>query len=610
MTNRMTLSDWGVRGAMLALCAFALASCDPDLDVDNINDPDRSRALATGSDVETLIQNTFNAYIDVSQSNLGAGVSECSATAWTAVLNAMADHSTSNWSNYGFARTANQPRTAIPNSSANEDACLMSTIWFRAYQGLAAASEGLRALNEGGIQIGEEGEDNARARAWAKMNQGLLHGMLGMIYDKAFVVDEETELVDDQGNAVIPEFSNYMEVRDAAIGYLQEAISIAESNDFTTPATWTNGTELTSSQIAALAHSYIARFMVRTPRNPSEAENVDWAAVESHLAQGHTFDLTIGGTSPFWSGLKVWGSGGGLSLQLALVDNKTVGPADTTGAYQDWLAAPVNGSDPFDVQSPDERIPEPVDSDIGCWNPSFTGPAEDAPRCGKAPSWIGYHASTFQPSQRGVIGLSHYSRYEQYFGETCDFFSSDFSFTGQICEFTQRDKDFLMAEALMRQGDMAGGADIINDYRVPASGLPPADASGVQGQTNCVPKTPDGSCGDLWDVLQYEKGLAVFTEYSGDMWADKRRWGTLTTGTATQLPVPASELETIGREIYTFGGDAGSAAPVIQENDSESILRKVKWSLQVLEQQRQERRAARPDLGARKGAASPPTIVN
>lgn len=610
------------RVATLAACALLLGGCDPNLDVENPNQPDREAALATGSDVESLIVSSYNAYHNVAHSTLSGVVSECGGNAWLSVLNALADHTTSNWANYGFSDTAGEPREALPNSEADPDACISTAAWFRAYQGLAAASEGLKAMEEG-VDIGDNGENNARARAWAKMSQGLIHGQLSILYDKGFIVDETVQLVDEQGNANIPEFASYREMNQAAMGYFQEAIQIASNNDFTTPSTWLDGQSLSSDEMVGLINLYMARYMARWPRSPSEAQEVDWAAVQSRLEQGLDLEgnpFTQPATGQFWGGLEVWTEWGGAALQLAMVDNKTVGPADQSGAYQDWLNAPPNESTPFDVETPDQRIPEPtktvtleggteIQNDFGCMPAAIfglsvqsdagSGPVPENPACGQAHSYIGYHVGTFMPAQRGVVGLTHYSRYETYFG-TCNMFQPDLTITGPVCDFTEFAKDMLMAEALWRQGQGQQAADILNEYREGA-GIGEVGPNGVSGE-DCVPRMPDGSCADFIHTLAYETGLARSAEFGGDMWADKRRWGMLTSGTAVQMPVPAAELATINEEIYTFGGEAGGAAPVIQPGDKESILRKVRWSLNVLEAQREARRANRPSVSLDRSA--------
>lgn len=595
--NRFT--RWGARVTGLLLFAMFAGACE--LGVTNPNQPDRERALATDSDVESLIVSAINAYWDVSQSNFDNVISECDGegTAFMAVLNAMADHSTSSWSNYGLSRTTAEPRSTFPNSSANADTCLATQPWFRAYQGLAAAASGLRAIAEG-LEIGDGGVDTPRAQAFGRFAQGLLHGILGLIFDRAFIVTEETQLVDEQGNAVELPFATYQEMQAESTRLLEEAISIASSNTFTTPATWLNGRTLTSSELAALAHSYIARLEARNSRDPGERSGKDWNAILNHIGQGHTFDFTVqGDASAWWSGLKIWGSGGGEALQLAMVDLKTVGPADQSGAYQAWVNSPPAQRNPFNVVTSDQRIPDPVQESSPGVNSNGCFDGLDTPQCGNAPAYIGYHRNTFLPATRGTYQLSNYTRYEQHFGPLCNYFQPDFSWTGQVCEFTQRDLAFLEAEARWRTGDAQGGADIINQFRVPEGGLPPATVNGVEGQADCVPKRPDGSCGNFLDVLVYEKGMAVALEHGGDMWADKRGWGFLTPGTAIHLPVPAQELETLELDIYTFGGAAGGAAPVVIPGDLTSALEKAAWDLEVLESLEARRRAFKSSPASR-----------
>lgn len=616
-TKRTTLRTAGLmKGAAAALCVLLLGVGACELDVSNPNAPDTERVLATPGDVESLIVSSFNAYWDVSQSNIAGIVSECagSGSGWLAALTNMADHSTSGWGNYGMSTFGGEPREALPNSRADEDGCLMSNAWFRAYQGIAAAREGLLAMGDG-LSEGEgvELQNPQRARAWAKFSQGLLHGWLAMIYDQAFVVDETVPLVDDAGNAVDLPFASYQEMLNASLGYFQQALDIANANQFTTPGTWLNGRSLTSDEFASLVHGYMARLTVRNARNPSERNGMDWSVIENHLDNAHTFDLIIqGDLGAWWTGLKVW-SKLGAPGQFAAVDQRTVGPGDVSGAWENYVNAPIDERFPFDVESPDQRIPEASPGvEVGC----LLG--LDHPACGNPPLLIGYNTSTWFPAQPAL--LSHYSSYETIIGTQCNFTQPDFSWTGQVCEFTQRDLSFLKAEARMQQGDMEGGADILNDFRVQNGELPEANANGVQDQSpdECVPQRADGTCGDLWDVLAYERFINLLGETSGSAWADKRGWGRLQPGTAIHLPVPARELETIGEDIYTFGGEAGGAAlragsgigegvPIIRPGDLESVLAKVKWSLNTLEAQRQAR--PMPPLVGWQPGDGPPTGI-
>jgi hypothetical protein len=115
----------------------------------------------------------------------------------------------------------------------------------------------------------------------------------------------------------------------------------------------------------------------------------------------------------------------------------------------------------------------------------------------------------------------------------------------------------LVAEGLFRQGNKAGAADIINETRE-AAGLNATDANGTN--TSCVPKLPNGQCGDLWEMLKWEKRMeTVFTGINvvGWFW-DGRGWGDLWKDTPLMFPVPCQELEVLQLlPCNTYGGPGG-----------------------------------------------------
>jgi hypothetical protein len=117
----------------------------------------------------------------------------------------------------------------------------------------------------------------------------------------------------------------------------------------------------------------------------------------------------------------------------------------------------------------------------------------------------------------------------------------------------------LRAEALYRTGNRAAAAEIINQTRV-AAGLNPTDAAGLN--TSCVPKLPDGSCGDLLEMLKWEVRMETMYQglFSAPWYFHGRGWGDLPEGTFLHLPVPGREAELLGLPLYTFGGRGGEAA--------------------------------------------------
>jgi hypothetical protein len=90
------------------------------------------------------------------------------------------------------------------------------------------------------------------------------------------------------------------------------------------------------------------------------------------------------------------------------------------------------------------------------------------------------------------------------------------------------------------------------------------DAAGTN--TSCVPKMPNGQCGDLWEMLKWEKRHeAQWTGVAGaNWWFDGRGWGDLWKDTPVQFPVPCKELQVLQMLPCTnFGGPGGeSGAPM------------------------------------------------
>jgi len=96
------------------------------------------------------------------------------------------------------------------------------------------------------------------------------------------------------------------------------------------------------------------------------------------------------------------------------------------------------------------------------------------------------------------------------------------------------------------------------------NGLNATDASGTN--SSCVPKLPDGSCGDLWEMLKWEKRLQIQWKglFTAPWWFDSRGWGDLFVNTPLEFPVPCKELQTLQiLPCHSFGGAGGDmTAPV------------------------------------------------
>lgn len=511
-------------GSMLVLGASACA----DLDVVNPNDADAARALTTAGDVESLIVGGFNTVHNGVYSYSGPGLF---------LSNASFQHNAP-WANAGMELYGRIPRQAIVNDAADPYYGNFTRPWFYMYRAIAAVSDGLRSIDNNPELADQIGAANlVRDKAFARFILGMAHGYLAITYDKAFVVDETTDLNEVQ------EAKPYAEVLQAALGYLDEAISLAGQSSFTLDQGWMMAT-VTNTDLQRIAYSMKARFRAAAARTPAERGAVDWNAVMADVDKGVTssFNMTMDpnegwymavvdyGTYPGWSELSYW----------------MYGMADQSGNYQRWLALPIASKDPNPggqavlIVTPDKRFPQ------------GTTVAEQRANSGtyiRSPSNI---SGVWARPDRGTWRWSYYhlNRYSQYYTW------SDFTYA----EINIREMKLLKAEAMFRKGDKAGAAAIINETRV-AAGLNATDANGTN--TSCVPKLPNGNCGDLLEMLKWEKRMEVAMQglYGAPWYFDSRGWGDLWVGTALQFPAPCKELQVLNLlPCYTFGSTGGEMA--------------------------------------------------
>jgi len=451
---------------------------------------------------------------------------------------------------------SSEPRIAWNNDPSYARGPSVSGPWFDNYVVVSNAADVLNAIeNRGEEAFADADVDVNRIRAFVNFNMGLAYGQLAATFDRAFLVDETTDLeAVARGDAEL-ELVPYTEVKDFALQKLDNAIQVASSSDFTIPADadWVFGTTLTSGDMVQLANSYKARFEAWTARTPQERASADWNSIRTWVEQG----MEAGGYSgPFTSpqpgnlhpgfqpigddtGTLEWDCTKWVGPQegtWARADYRMIGPADVSGGYEEWVDTPVANRDPFLMETPDRRIQgETPDSD------------------GKLYSFQGTAFTAFPPDR----GTYHYSdrtfeRYD-YYGNTIN---------GPMPVLIKPEMDLLKAEAILRNGgDLGQVADLINNTRVGLGELEPATASTPAGtpadNPNPLTSDTDPDPVTLWSMLKYEFNMEVQMTGSGAVFFHDRGWGDLVEGTPLHFPVAGQELETLGLQIYTFGGVGG-----------------------------------------------------
>ncbi|MGD8362809.1 MAG: hypothetical protein PVJ04_15385, partial [Gemmatimonadota bacterium] len=295
-----------------------------------------------------------------------------------------------------------------------------------------------------------------------------------------------------------------------------------------------------------LAHSYKARYRAQVARTPAERAAVNWAQVEADVDAGilathlMEYDPALGwnysamylSVRPGWSQLPYF----------------MYGMADQSADYQEWLSLPnsdksneFSDGTPVLIQTPDLRFAQgtTVEEQQAADGTYFRI---------MAPSEVG---DTWVRPDRGTW---RWSWYKDGFDHNYDYEYNANNFQPEIQIAEMR---LLKAEGRYRIGDVAGAAALVNETRV-AAGLNATDASGTN--SSCVPRLPDESCGDLWEMLKWEKRMeTTWTGLAGANWFfDGRGWGDLWQDTPLQFPVPCEQLLELGEACYTFGGPGGA----------------------------------------------------
>ncbi len=420
-----------------------------------------------------------------------------------------------------------EPR--IPINNRDNVNCSTRGAYWTPFESIAGARESFQGIRANGLKFGTinaatpDGADTPSRVIFAKFIIAINTLRHGLYFDQAFLSDTTTP-VGETGATFTP----YPQILASAKAQLRNVIAEANATaNFTWPATFINGRTITRDELVRICYSYLVKADVYAPRDPAARAAVNWAAVLARLDSGivrdfgHQADPAIAGTASTYIN-------NSFAQSTVRISNRLLGPADTSGLYQAWLASPIANRTAFIITTPDRRI-------HGATN-------------GVAGTRFIRQTTTMGSATNGPYLTSWY-RSTRYLNTAAD--SGNRAF---ILEISLDEMKFIRAEALHRLGRFTEAAALINQTRV-AAGLRAVDANGPPAGADCVPRKNSGACGDLFDAIQYEKRIEMYP-YNGDVtWFDARGWGKLVKGTPFQLPVSGRELITQGLAYYTFGGE-------------------------------------------------------
>jgi len=487
--------------AIFLLLIFTMA-CE-DLDTQNLNNPDTQQVLASGNDLPGFIA---GGYITWWQGN------HQSRPGMT--LGVAADAISCSWGNFGMQRMSEEPRAAYNNSSAETDDYkdVIKYPWARNLSAQFIANNVIGGLNSG-LTLGDATADKMLLTS-AYLLRGLARGYLGLIFDEAYLTDENTDLTQSI------EFSPYTVMIEGAVSDMEQVIQIASGEVFTMDASFINGLALTSDQIVELANSYAARFLAQAARNATDNSSTNWQRVLSFAENGLTYDFAPIADGTLWYGYWRYAhiSNGGPTGSWARLDQRLVSA--------------------FDPSQPSRF---PLDGG-GLANPEATS---DDDRLTSDFTFVA--SNNFNPSR----GLWHYSHYKHSRNISEPEYMGDGVSSGPMPAFTSTDNELLLAEAYYMTGQEAQAAAIINaGSRVVRGNLPEVADSGAE----------------ILEAIYYERFIEILNTAPAGQYFDRRRIGPrvnfdnldalggLQTGTPAHMPVPAEELEIFELEPYNFGG--------------------------------------------------------
>ncbi len=531
MHNRATVRLWS---ALVLSGIIALSGCRRDaLSVIDPNNPNVSQVYGTPRDVETIINKLFQQMWNAQQGNIGLGVQSM----------VMSFESHSGLANFGMGARAAIPRGPVSNDLGNSDQDIIFNDFDKLTRNSRSAANALAALDRfiaSRASTGSPARD-AKARSVGYFVLGYGLGNLALLYDSSAIITPAVP------SDAIPPLSTSHAVMTVALAMLDSALAISASANATSgsggwpiPHDWLSQPgDVTIPRWQQIIHSYKARFRAGVARTPAERTAVDWNAVVSDAQAGIASDFTVlANATTGWS--ETWLAQLAVDATWSQMTPFILGMADTTGAYDAWLATPIDARTAFLMHTPDKRFPA---GDTRSAQQAVTGTS----RAGTPVGSILYFRNrpSGDDSPAASWGTWYYDNWR--------FWSiNQNGNNGPVMALSLAENDMLAAEGYMRTNNTPLAVPLINKYRVRA-GLAPIPSTTdqntiVPGAAGCVPRVPQPpaytstACGTVYEAMKWEKRLeTAFTGYA-QWFIDSRGWGDLTQNTILEWPVPWQEL--------------------------------------------------------------------
>lgn len=500
------------RRTVTVIATCVLTAC-ASVDVVNPNAPDRRTALSNGDEVRNLAISTVNSWYLAS--------THIYPSLMTMVT---ADANTSN-SCMGTRFSNQEPREAYINSSqSGADGFVAQEPWQQHYATLTNANDVLAALDVG-VQIANGAEDD-KYRALARFTQAASLSHLALLFDSAFVMDEKSDAA-----VAMPKLSGYADVSDAALEKWDALIELLDGRSDTYASSVFPVTTFTlnSQNLGRMANTMAALTLRLTPRTPAELNAMPasfWSRILGYANNGITADVTVQGDFTNWySYIAYYGN----SVSWMRVDYRKINRMDAQGSGGTPVHFRYRGTS--DIRAPGN--PANNDQRLG-----DGGPGRD----------YRYLGTVIGDPSRGIHMQSAYlhARYEHHSRDALT------AARTAVPYILKAENDLLIAEALIRTGgNRATAATLINNTRVGRGGL--SALTGAESDATLLAAIDHERDVELANTNAFDLFYARSAPVASPLGTNVLG-GRLQPGTVRHLPVPARELETLGKTVYTYGG--------------------------------------------------------
>jgi hypothetical protein len=538
-----------------------LAACDT-LDVGNPNAPDSRRLLSDPATVQSIalgaMRTWYNVHQDYDPNMVQIVMARSHVASWNNFqIRFYTGCTLGAWTTYGAplgtcgTTTSTYPRIEWQNDPASSQRLQIENFWYGYYSALSSANDVLKAIRVNNVLI-QDAKTTKMVETLAELLQGLCLGGLALNYDKAFIVDYNTDLLSLQ-------FSPRAAMRDAALAKLDTAIAFASGNAFTVPDAFFNspGVSYDNVKVAQIANTMAAQLLAYYPRSAAENATVNWTRVVGYaskgISSGTRFDWVFKSDQINWNdNLKQW-SNDMTTVRIHTRVAHLMSPNTQPDPYAGDAAntQPVWGTSSFDKRLGDGSY-GPVGNHAGVPGPggldSVTGTPAATANAGTDYAWS--RDKSIMPTARGQWHQSAIGQIRYITLGGSDPNGTLYGY-GPGPVVLAAENDLIWAEALIRSGGSAvTTAGLINNSRVTRGGL--AALTGAETQAA------------LLTALQYEQDVELPGSNNAPYY-NQRRIDNLEPLTPHEFPVPAKELGVLGLPLYTWGGsgapNSGPTAP-------------------------------------------------